>query len=99
MNNVSRRDFLKSLGAVSALLVAGRSGLTIFGAEQEKPYEFLVIGDSLIWGQGLEEKDKFYTLTHEWLKTTAFGKPRAVNMKVEAHSGATLKLHAEEKKK
>ena len=99
MNKVSRRDFLKSLGAVSALLVAGRSGLTIFGAEQEKPFEFLVIGDSLIWGQGLEEKDKFYTLIHEWLKTTAFGRPRAVNMKVKAHSGATLKLHAEETEK
>ena len=93
MNTETRRDFLKRLGSVSALLIASRSGLTALAADETRPFEFLVIGDSVIWGQGLEEKDKFYTLTAEWLRNGAFGKPREVNLKVKAHSGATLKFH------
>jgi hypothetical protein len=101
MNKITRRDFLKSLAAASAVFSVSAKGLSItslLGGAAD-PFEFLVIGDSLIWGQGLEEKDKFYTLTADWLRGSAFGSPREVNLKVKAHSGATLKFHPEEAEK
>lgn len=57
------------------------------------PFDMLVVGDSLVWGQGLEEKDKFYTLTKKWLETEVFAGNRPVNLKVKANSGATIYLH------
>src|SRR5258708_33557466 len=99
MNSESRREFLKRLGTVSALFIASRSGLTTFATDDTKPFEFLVVGDSIIWGQGLEEKDKFYSLTAEWLRSDAANMRREVNVKVKAHSGSTLKFHAEEAEK
>jgi hypothetical protein len=99
MNSGSRRDFLKGLGVASAMFLAGRNGLEIFAADDEKPFEFLVVGDSIIWGQGLEEKDKFYTHTTEWLRSDAFGRRREVNLKVKAHSGSTIKFHPDEAEK
>lgn len=58
----------------------------------------LVIGDSLIWGQGLNENDKFYYLTKQWLEAEAFRGQRPVELTVKAHSGSTLKLHDDEAK-
>lgn len=91
MSNFSRRQFLKSLGAIATLFVAERSGFSF--AQSAKDFEMLVVGDSLIWGQGLEEKDKFYTLTQKWLQTEL---SKQVNLKVKAHSGATIFLHEKE---
>jgi hypothetical protein len=99
MHSESRRDFLKRLGAASALLFASRGGIKTFAADDSNPFEFLVVGDSLVWGQGLEEKDKFYSLTAGWLGNDAFGTRRDVNLKVKAHSGSTLKFHADEAEK
>lgn len=95
----SRRDFLKQIGSVTALLAASRSGLAFLAGDDERPFELLIVGDSVIWGQGLEEKDKFYTITAEWLRNEAFGKPREVNLKVKAHSGSTLKFHPDDAEK
>ncbi len=64
--------------------------------EAERPFDFLVVGDSLIWGQGLEEKDKFYALTKNWLENEFFGGRRRVALKMKAHSGATIFLHDDE---
>ncbi len=89
----NRREFLKAL-AVSSLF-----GSTLRAGTQERPFHFLVAGDSHIWGQGLEEKDKFYTHTAEWLRKEAFGGKRIVDLKVKAHSGATLKFHPDEAEK
>jgi lysophospholipase L1-like esterase len=91
MSKLSRRQFLKSLGAIATFFVADRTGFSF--AQKAKDFEMLVVGDSLIWGQGLEEKDKFYTLTKNWLQTE-FNKQ--VNLKVKAHSGATIFLHEKE---
>lgn len=99
MNIESRRDFLKHLGAASALLTLGGSGLAHLTNIDDPPFEVLVVGDSIIWGQGLEEKDKFYSLIAEWLRTEAFGKARQVYLKVKAHSGSTLKFHPGEAEK
>jgi hypothetical protein len=59
-------------------------------------FDLLVVGDSLVFGQGLLEKDKIYTRVVEWLRTSAPGSPREVHLKTKAHSGSTLKFHANE---
>lgn len=84
---IGRREFL----SVSALLpfILGRTALA-----QEDRFRFLVIGDSLVWGQGLNEPDKFYSLTQDWLEREHLLRP--VDLKVKAHSGATLKPVPEE---
>ena len=99
MHSESRRDFLKRLGAFTAVLLSGGDTLRSFAREQERPFEFLVVGDSVIWGQGLAEKDKFYALTAEWLRKEGLGSPREVNLNVNSHSGSTLKFHADEAEK
>ncbi|NJM53676.1 MAG: hypothetical protein HC846_09980 [Blastocatellia bacterium] len=91
MSNFSRRQFLKSLGAMATLFVANRTGLSF--AQNSGDFEMLVVGDSVIWGQGLEEKDKTYTLIKNWLETEL---DKRVNLKVKAHSGATIFLHEKE---
>jgi hypothetical protein len=91
MSSLSRRQFLKSLGAIAACFVANRTGFSF--VQTGENFEMLVVGDSIAWGQGLAEKDKFYTLTKNWLETE-FGK--TVNLKVKAHSGATIFLHQKE---
>jgi hypothetical protein len=90
MGPYSRRDFLKSFAAAAAVIGARQP---TYGDLQSNALRFLVVGDSLAWGQGLEEKDKFYNLTAEWLRNNAFGRERKVELKVKAHSGSTLKLH------
>lgn len=92
MTNVSRRQFLKSLGAIATLFVANPTSF-LFSQETAKDFEMLVVGDSLVWGQGLDEKDKFYTLTKNWLQNEL---KKEVKLKVKAHSGATIFLHEKE---
>lgn len=87
------------MATASTLVLSGGTGLLarVFAAMDEtRPFEFLVVGDSLIWGGGLREEHKFYTLTRNWLQTEIFAGKRPVNMKNKSHSGATLTLHPEE---
>lgn len=67
--------------------------------QEPRPFEMLVVGDSVVWGQGLAEKDKFYTLIGDWLRTDAFRGSREVNIKIKAHSGSTVKFHPGEAEK
>jgi lysophospholipase L1-like esterase len=86
------------MGAASAFFLAGRAvaQIPVFGSENAaKPFEILVLGDSIASGHGLKEDQKFYTLTKNWLETEVFQNKRAVNLKVKAHSGTTLALHAD----
>ena len=71
-------------------------GRLFAGVGETRPFEYLVVGDSLVWGGGLREEHKFYNLTRTWLETDVFGGKRAVNLKNRSHSGATLTLHADE---
>jgi len=62
---------------------------------QKSPPQILVVGDSLIWGQGLREEDKTYSLVKKWFsQNMELDGPVAI--KVKAHSGATLTLHEDE---
>lgn len=92
MTKHARRDFIKQMGAFAALAIAGRDAFSAAFSDDAEPFDFLVIGDSLIWGQGLREEQKFYQLTKEWLERDVFKSSRAVNMKVKAHSGASINL-------
>jgi lysophospholipase L1-like esterase len=95
----SRRTFLRQFGSAAGLFFAVRSGLaqriSLFSADPSA-FEMLAIGDSLIWGQGLKEEDKSYSLVKKWLETEVFAGNRRVNLKVKAHSGASLTLRDEE---
>lgn len=95
MKTCSRRQFLETTAiAAGGMLMLRRFS---FGqtATEVAPFEFLVAGDSLMYGQGLDEKDKIYTLAKNWLERDVFAGKRAVNLKMKAHSGATLFLHDE----
>lgn len=84
MTKSTRRAFLRQVVALPAVCVALGSGTVPAGVKEQrqKALEFLVVGDSIAWGQGLEEKDKFYTLIKDWLGPEAFGEPREVNIKI-----------------
>jgi lysophospholipase L1-like esterase len=47
----------------------------------------LVLGDSVLWGQGLKEENKAWYLVKRWLEETDGVR---VNEKVEAHAGAVI---------
>lgn len=99
MRDFSRRQFLKQIGAVAGLLLTTRSVLSLPDlsfSDDSRPFEMLVVGDSLISAQGLREKNKFYYLVKEWLQTEVFGASRLVNLKVKAHSGSRIYLHEDE---
>src|SRR5688572_11154426 len=91
-----RLQLFKPLFAAFALIAAFVLSSTSLFAQSVKPFELLVVGDSLIWGQGLEEKDKIYTHVANWLRDGGLNGARRVNVKVKAHSGSTVKFHAED---
>lgn len=51
------------------------------------PLQMLVIGDSIMWGQGLREEEKFSSRVKCWLQEKT---AREVKVHVEAHSGAVI---------
>jgi hypothetical protein len=53
----------------------------------ESQLNMLVLGDSILWGQGLKEEHKAWYQVKVWLQQTA---GREVQEKIEAHSGALL---------
>jgi hypothetical protein len=51
-----------------------------------RPFNILALGDSVMWGQGLHEGDKFSSKTRDWIRSQLGGD---VQLDVKAHSGAT----------
>lgn len=99
MPNYSRRKFLKQIGAFSTLFLASRDAFSLPNLiKYDKDFEMLVVGDSLIAGQGLKKEDKFITLTKKWLEIELFKGKRKVNLKNKSHSGARIYLSEKEKK-
>lgn len=58
------------------------------------PLQMLVIGDSIMWGQGLREEEKFSSRVKCWLQEKT---NREVRLHLEAHSGAVISAAAEPK--
>ena len=82
---------LLQLGLLILLfLTAGQA----FGACQNEtkpsatpPLQMLVLGDSIMWGQGLRDEEKFSSRVKCWLQEKI---NREVKVHVEAHSGAVI---------
>jgi hypothetical protein len=55
--------------------------------ENDKVFHVVVIGDSIAWGAGLTKYDKYSYLVAKWIAEQS---NRPVNVKVLAHTGATL---------
>jgi lysophospholipase L1-like esterase len=53
----------------------------------DDPLQMLVLGDSIMWGQGLREEEKFSNRIQCWLEEKT---NREVRVHVEAHSGAVI---------
>lgn len=87
-----RRSFLKHSAMFTGLLATERlfpHARRVFAAPPpNRRLQFLVLGDSVNWGQGLDDDQKFYRLVQEWLKQQLPG--RDVDVTVMAHSGATI---------
>jgi hypothetical protein len=73
------------LAAVNPSLAqpANESGHSISG----DPLNLLVLGDSIMWGQGLKTPDKTWWRLKNWLQAKT---GRDVREKIEAHSGAAI---------
>lgn len=50
----------------------------------------LVLGDSIMWGQGLRDRDKFWWRIKNWLQEKT---GRRVQERIEAHSGAAIEVN------
>jgi lysophospholipase L1-like esterase len=60
----------------------------------KRPFRMLVLGDSVMWGQGLEDEHKFSYKIREWICAQRNGgscqNKDDVQIHVEAHSGAVI---------
>lgn len=87
-----RRLFLIGLMLIVALLSAGAlipvSTASHVKAPSTPKYEMLVMGDSVVWGQGLEPEQKFTTLVKNEIGKSL---NREVNVVNKSHSGATIR--------
>jgi len=68
---------------------AAIQGQTAPAADRNAPRDFnlLVLGDSILWGQGLKTEHKSWFLVKNWLQQTQHF---TVKEKVEAHAGAVI---------
>jgi lysophospholipase L1-like esterase len=92
MNKLNRRNFVKDLllGGGALALAPSQLFAQNSSAANVRPFEILTLGDSVMWGQGLLDDDKYSHKIREWLETTKFQGKREVNLHVKAHSGATI---------
>lgn len=89
---LDRRRFLAQLGGISAL---GASYLTLGGIANAmprggaRPLYMLSLGDSIMWGQGLAEAQKFRNIVQQWLRANNAERRDVVQFNY-SHSGASL---------
>ena len=79
------RHSLVAVAALSFLLSSSVCAQNVPSAE--RPLNLLVLGDSILWGQGLKEEHKAWHQVESWLEQTT---GREVRAKIEAHSGAVI---------
>lgn len=87
----ARRRFLLGMTAAAAGAAAARLPVSALAAAraqaQRSPFEMLVLGDSVMWGQGVPEEKKFYSVVRDKLVSDLLRRSD-VRMIVRAHSGA-----------
>jgi lysophospholipase L1-like esterase len=93
MHSSERRRFLQGLLALismPATSLAQRSFALLPQTQtQSRPFYMLVLGDSVVWGQGIQEENKFYSLVKERIATELLP-DRAVHQLNLSHSGANI---------
>ena len=88
--NTNKRSFL----AVILLLLNAAVGLSQEPQNNQRssrPLQMLVLGDSILWGQGLKTEHKTWHHIKEWLQRNA---SRPVVERIEAHSGAIIERNS-----
>ena len=88
--NTNKRSFL----AVTLLLLTASVGLsqdTQNNQRSSRPLQMLVLGDSILWGQGLKTEHKTWHHIKVWLQRNA---SRPVVERIEAHSGAIIERNS-----
>jgi lysophospholipase L1-like esterase len=94
MSIFDRRRFLRTSLVLPATILLGGTALKgndVSNTNKNRPFEILVLGDSIMWGQGLLENEKFYNIVKNWLQKDVLKEQRLINPPwVEAHSGATI---------
>src|SRR5690349_12479654 len=60
------KDFQKFAFAVLMIVYLTVSGIPHSTAQGNEPIHMVVVGDSVVWGQGLETRDKFYRKAADW---------------------------------
>ena len=89
---LDRRAFLRrATGAAFAgfLLPHELVNLSVSPSAQGRSFEILVLGDSIMWGQGLKEEQKFSYRVEQWVRARLPG--IEVHRHVLAHSGAQIR--------
>jgi lysophospholipase L1-like esterase len=84
----------RSLLAVILLLLNAAVGLsqeTQNNQRSSRPLQMLVLGDSILWGQGLKTEHKTWHHIKVWLQRNA---SRPVVERIEAHSGAIIEKNS-----
>ncbi len=84
--NLNRRNFLKYSALFSLTAFLGPAKAFPF-SKVGNELQMLVLGDSIMWGQGLADDRKFYYFIEKWLGQQT---QRKIANRVEAHSGATI---------
>jgi hypothetical protein len=91
---LDRREFLRcATGAAFAGLFLPHELLSA-SADPPRyghPFEILVLGDSIMWGQGLKEEQKFSSRVEQWIRGRLPG--LEVHRHVLAHSGAQIRAN------
>ena len=83
-----RLNNIKLLTTCAVVLTASIAlGQTVPTSSQSRPIQMLVIGDSILWGQGLKTERKTWYLVKLWLEQTT---GRKVVERIKAHSGAVI---------
>ena len=95
-----RREFLKRLslatggaalgGFIPSSLVRSAPLVPRCGMRRDRPFNVVAIGDSIVWGQGLDDASKFTVRVRNWLQQQL---QAPVTLTSFAHSGAIIEQH------
>lgn len=102
MEKINRRNFLTKFLLSSTTIPLFRSQMfaecKCNVTNNIRPLEMLAIGDSVMWGQGLKDENKFTFLVKKHLEEVD-DKKRCVNLFVTAHSGASIENKSDNREK
>jgi hypothetical protein len=91
MHSSERRRFVQGLLALITLPATSlaQAPFSVLSQTRSRPFYMLVLGDSVVWGQGIQEEHKFYSIVKERI-TTELLPGREVHHLNLSHSGAHI---------